>query len=90
MSRWQVEGGKCLFGCFRKANPPDTACSDCDEAAKHAYSDATTPGFFSPKCRKHRKADAAEAEMKRIQELQERIAELERKIVSLEDRKQLI
>ena len=31
-------------------------CADCNEAAKHAYSDATTPGFFSPKCSKHRDA----------------------------------
>jgi hypothetical protein len=31
-----------------------TPCPDCDEAAKHAYSDATTPGFFSPFCSKHR------------------------------------
>ena len=29
-------------------------CADCDEAARFAYSDATTPGFFSPKCSKHR------------------------------------
>ena len=29
-------------------------CADCDEAAKLAYSDATTPGFFEPKCAKHR------------------------------------
>lgn len=28
-------------------------CKDCDEAAKHAYSDATTPGFFSPTCARH-------------------------------------
>jgi hypothetical protein len=34
-------------------------CMDCDEAAKHAYSDATTPGFFSPKCAKHREKDWA-------------------------------
>ena len=35
-------------------------CLDCDECAKHAYSDASTPGFFSDKCSKHRKASAAE------------------------------
>jgi hypothetical protein len=40
-------------------DPPSPAgatdpCKDCEEAAKHAYSDATTPGFFSPKCQKHR------------------------------------
>lgn len=29
-------------------------CPDCDEAARQAYSDATTPGFFSPYCEKHR------------------------------------
>ena len=28
-------------------------CADCAEAAKLAYSDATTPGFFSSKCDKH-------------------------------------
>ena len=28
-------------------------CPDCAEAARHAYSDATTPGFFSPRCSKH-------------------------------------
>ena len=31
-------------------------CPDCDDAAKLAYSDATTPGFFSAKCPKHREA----------------------------------
>jgi hypothetical protein len=35
-------------------NTRQETCPDCDEAAKHAYSDATTPGFFSPKCAKHR------------------------------------
>jgi hypothetical protein len=34
-------------------------CKDCDEAAKHAYSDATTPGFFEPKCKKHRASQAS-------------------------------
>lgn len=29
-------------------------CVDCDKAAKHAYSDATTAGFFYSKCEKHR------------------------------------
>ena len=32
----------------------EARCADCDAAAKHAYSDATTPGFFSDKCSKHR------------------------------------
>jgi hypothetical protein len=36
-------------------------CKDCDEAAKHAYSDATTPGFFSPKCARHASAEPAPA-----------------------------
>lgn len=36
-----------------EAAPTADGCKDCDEAAKHAYSDATTPGFFSPKCSKH-------------------------------------
>jgi hypothetical protein len=29
-------------------------CPDCREAAAHAYSDATTPGLFYPRCEKHR------------------------------------
>jgi hypothetical protein len=29
-------------------------CADCDACARHAYSDATTPGFFFDKCEKHR------------------------------------
>lgn len=37
------------------AEPIDNdQCTDCDNAARYAYSDATTPGFFSPKCEKHR------------------------------------
>ena len=34
-------------------NPYD--CPDCREAMKHAYSDATTPGFFYDRCEKHRR-----------------------------------
>jgi hypothetical protein len=30
------------------------ACPDCIAAKKHAYSDATTPGFFYTECEKHR------------------------------------
>ena len=37
----------------------DKSCPDCDEAAKLAYSDATTPGFFYPRCRKHRESAPA-------------------------------
>jgi hypothetical protein len=37
---------------------PDLAaaqsCPDCIEAKKHAYSDATTAGFFFTECPKHR------------------------------------
>lgn len=29
-------------------------CTDCEAAARHANSDATTPGFFYDKCEKHR------------------------------------
>jgi hypothetical protein len=29
-------------------------CADCREAMRHAYSDATTPGFFYEHCEKHR------------------------------------
>ncbi len=35
---------------------PTSACADCDAAARYAYSDARTPGFFSSKCRKHEAA----------------------------------
>jgi hypothetical protein len=28
-------------------------CPDCDAAKRHAWSDATTPGFFRPFCLKH-------------------------------------
>lgn len=34
-------------------------CKDCDDCARHAYSDATTPGFFYDKCEKHRLTPAA-------------------------------
>lgn len=36
-------------------------CTDCLDAARLAYSDATTPGFFHDRCEKHRKSvlDAA-------------------------------
>lgn len=34
-------------------NPYD--CPDCCAAMKYAYSDATTPGFFYDRCKKHRK-----------------------------------
>jgi hypothetical protein len=29
-------------------------CPDCREAMRHAYSDATSPGFFQDRCEKHR------------------------------------
>lgn len=32
---------------------PVKACEHCIAAAKHAYSDATTPGFFRPYCATH-------------------------------------
>ena len=31
-------------------------CPDCERAAKHANSDATTAGFFYDKCERHREA----------------------------------
>ncbi len=31
-------------------------CPDCQAAKRHAYSDATTPGFFFTQCDKHRAA----------------------------------
>lgn len=40
---------------IHSSNPvPDVNCADCRAAMAHAYSDATTPGFFSPFCDKHR------------------------------------
>jgi phosphosulfolactate phosphohydrolase-like enzyme len=33
---------------------PDGACPACRAAARHAFSDATTPGFFYDKCERHR------------------------------------
>lgn len=38
----------CLI-CFPRNN-----CEDCKACARHAYSDATTPGFFYDKCERHR------------------------------------
>lgn len=35
------------------------SCKDCDEAARLAYSDATTPGFFHLRCEKYRKGENA-------------------------------
>lgn len=32
-------------------------CAECDACARHAYSDATTPGFFFDKCERHRRVD---------------------------------
>ncbi|HTF63897.1 MAG TPA: hypothetical protein VK638_14505 [Edaphobacter sp.] len=29
-------------------------CAECREAMRHAYSDATTPGFFNDRCEKVR------------------------------------
>jgi hypothetical protein len=34
--------------------PDPEPCPDCEDAAQHAYSDATTAGFFYSKCAKHR------------------------------------
>lgn len=34
-------------------------CPDCAEAMKIAYSDATTPGFFSPYCPKHQQSSVS-------------------------------
>lgn len=46
-------------------NPSDALrCPDCEEAARHAYSDATTPGFFNPKCPKHQ-ADVLRAAIRK-------------------------
>ena len=49
--------GLLRFEAHQEGNPMiEPTCKDCETAAKHAYSDATTPGFFSPKCTKHRVA----------------------------------
>jgi hypothetical protein len=42
----------------RSAPAQPEPCLDCDAAAKHSYSDATTPGFFYDKCEKHRAQSA--------------------------------
>lgn len=34
---------------------PVAHCKDCDDCARRAHSDATTPGFFYDKCELHRK-----------------------------------
>jgi NTP pyrophosphatase (non-canonical NTP hydrolase) len=53
----QVCPGEDARECGELAGQPGSQPGpDCDEAAKHAYSDATTPGFFEPKCSKHRAA----------------------------------
>lgn len=39
-----------------KADDPAN-CPDCQEAKRHAYSDATTPGFFYTECERHRKRE---------------------------------
>lgn len=36
------------------AEPEPEECPDCRDAKRHAYSDATTPGFFYMTCSKHR------------------------------------
>ena len=45
---------------FSRTVTPGSGCTECDKAARHAYSDATTPGFFSPKCSKHSGDSGAE------------------------------
>lgn len=51
----------CIICAPRKE--PRKYCPDCIAAAKHAYSDATTPCFFYDMCEWHRKQtpDAAKA-----------------------------
>lgn len=48
-------------------------CKDCNEAARHAYSDATTPGFFSPKCEKHREHAASDPKPPSAREFYEQV-----------------
>lgn len=50
----QIEGREknavMVVGETRRAD----GCPDCAKARAHAYSDATTPGFFFTECEKHR------------------------------------
>lgn len=49
----------------------EARCPECDTAAKRAYSDATTPGFFSPKCSKHREPSAVgQPSLEKLRELE--------------------
>lgn len=43
---------------------PLERCKDCDDCARHAYSDATTPGFFYDKCERHRKPSDSTKEVR--------------------------
>jgi len=45
----------------------EQSCPDCERAAKHAHSDATTPGFFHDKCQKHRTASAPSRKQRRCE-----------------------
>jgi len=48
---------QCTFGLRGQGRFRDLMltpqCTACDEAAKHANSDATTPGFFHDRCADH-------------------------------------
>ena len=44
---------QCHNNIVRSLPQSSDKCPDCESAVKHAYSDATTPGFFSPKCTRH-------------------------------------
>jgi hypothetical protein len=45
-----------LAGQSAKALRSRADCPECRAAKRHAYSDATTPGFFYTTCEAHRKA----------------------------------
>lgn len=53
------EGLACCEACVYGVGKHDDFCvvvlncEACQEAKRHAYSDATTPGFFYTRCEKH-------------------------------------
>lgn len=59
-------------------NAGQAACPDCEAAAKHANSDATTPGFFHDKCERHRTAAVAPGPREQLKDGYFEIAERER------------
>lgn len=48
--------GKALAQLDAGKEVAEKDCPDCQAAKRHAYSDATTPGFFFTQCDRHRTA----------------------------------